>query len=423
MTPSAGAAPAPLDAELHLRLAGEHALREPGNGPQLPFDLRVRDTAEALVAVGALDRATAEAVVDAYDDALALRGRPTVTAHTRALPPPAAPRRAVVPRIALGTGPLKPAWGRLDVHYVILGDDATVMVVTAHEDVPGRLLANGTPQPPLTDDRGTTTVATVAPGPSPGGGYSATLVAAPPLHRDTAWIDVGPNRLDLVDPAPVTATVTVEDLPAATAARRHLRDRVADTLAPLGPVSDLATTVDTLVAVGALDPDDDAIAEAAQVAARGPRLHGTAPPPPREPLGEPWRSLFAGRGRSDGTAGAVALRAEIPDLDGDGSAARLYGLVTYADGFSLLGDVRGRGGAAVQPFLSPALQRGWTWWADDDAGGHYLGTALRGSPSVGSLRFFPPLDPRATVLRLCPTGLRRRAVVSVPVAPRAGGPA
>jgi hypothetical protein len=315
----------------------------------------------------------------------------------------------------------------------LLTDDATVITLGARESLPGTLTGRPLPSPSVADDRGTTTTGTVAGGrPQDRGGYAAELVTSTPLAPTTAWIELDGVRFPLHDPPTVATSVVTEDLDPRTAGERHVHRCLARRLTMMGPMDvHLPTVLRTLVAVGALAPDDTAHAEAAAVLAAGapgvapapsarPPRAGT-PAPPTAHLPQPWRSVLARRGRRDGRDGLIGLHAAVPDLDGDGSSATLTALLTGPGDFALLGDVVVRGHRPAAGWAPSFVGRAWSWWAEDDVGGHYLGTLGGGLYPVPSLRFVPSLTPGARRLRIVPTGRRRRAVVTVAVDGVGGG--
>ena len=65
-----------------------------------------------------------------------------------------------------------------------------------------------------------------------------------------------------------------------------------------------------------------------------------------------------------------------------------------------------------------------TWWAEDDRNNAYVAFEDRshgnGTLAEGQVTSLAPLDPKATVLRLLPTGSRWRGVIIVPLAALAG---
>jgi hypothetical protein len=421
------------DAELWLRRIGEEVLLlGPTGRSERPNEGRIRDAAEAVVAVGALDPPTADAVVRVYERALALRGRPTPAGFDPPARKTATPSPARPPRVAGIHVRVDRPWGELELRRALLTDDATVITVGAHEVRPGALTGRPLPSPSIADDRGTTTTGTVAGGrPHDRGGYAAELVTTTPLAPTTAWIELDGVRFALHDPPTAACTVVTEDLDPAAAGERHVRRCLARRLTTMGPMDvHLPTVLRTLVAVGALAPDGTAHAEVAAVLAAGaPGAHGGGPgraPRPGTPssspahLPEPWRSVLTRRGQRDGRDGLIGLDARIPDLDGDGSSADLTALLCGPGDFALLGDVVVRGHRPAAGWAPTFAGRAWTWWAEDDLGGHYLGTLGGGLYPVPSLRFVPSLAPAARELRILPTGRGRRAVVTVALDPVGG---
>jgi len=176
---------AELDAELHLRLAGERMLldsRDDGAGPwESPLDA----AGHALVAVGALPASTAQEIVDDYRLAQASRSGegPVFRRHRRMLAQQAALGVSAAPGRfrALSCGQeIEQPWGNLLVDYVVLSADATVLHATMRPSaalggrfgrvspaalrhgvrprgIVGHMTSAGVPsQLTLTDDQGTT---------------------------------------------------------------------------------------------------------------------------------------------------------------------------------------------------------------------------------------------------------------------------
>jgi hypothetical protein len=126
--------------------------------------------------------------------------------------------------------------------------------------------------------------------------------------------------------------------------------------------------------------------------------------------------------KGDGTSGTVAIGAVIDDLEG--FSIRIDSLASEPGSFSislaispgtpLLRHFPGMGG---EP--SPI-----TWWAEDDRMNAYVAFSDRGGggPDVaeGQVTSLAPLDPKATELRLLPTGIHSRAIVTVPLGALAG---
>jgi hypothetical protein len=420
-----------FDAELHLRLLGERMLigRSEGHYGRLP---QLSTAAQALVGVKAIDPNRAELVIDDYDLAAALRTgqlelyslrahRPGRGAHAVPL---AAPRIVPCDRV------IEKGAYTLHVRYVSLDDNATTVAATyrtkpAQPQRPRRrhgvaaiTMSGGgfgaggwPPQITVGDDRGTTVAADFS-----GGGsdleWRGHLRAHPPLAKDTAWIEVDGERIEL-DELPARGDVFVERLPDESPALRHLWSLVAAPDHFYGRPTDLEPAIEALMAVGALAPDDPALTDVRAVAAVvDPHEH----PPGARRIGrlpEPWRSLLARRGSTDGPSGTVAIGLVTPVFDGIAVAA--LGLESDEEGFEVEVEVTPDLGMH-HPFEDSGLGRTLTWWARDDRGNHYLGhvgdwggNEDRGQ---GDISFGPALDPRARRLELLPTAEASRAVIS-----------
>ncbi|HEX3874865.1 MAG TPA: hypothetical protein VHW26_12010 [Solirubrobacteraceae bacterium] len=433
-----------FDAELYLRLVGERALLARSTRGSDPWSSPLGAAAQALVAVAAIDDRSADDVLDAYALADGLRspephpgrrrlaGRP-VPAH--GTPAPLSPRRVVA-----CDRELQRSDGSLHVAYVSLGDDATRLGVSfrtpapaagrARRPVPprGRLPGRGPTigaaglHTTLTDDRGTTTKAHFS-----GGGdlhqWRGHLHGERPLDASTAWIEIDGQRIELGAGRP-PLEVRVERLPDQSPAIRHLWRLVT----PERPHLDasrtvqIQTTIDALVACGALSIDDPAIDEtraASEAIAHGPM--GSGPGAPRLP--RPWGSLLARRGNADGPAGTLVLGVVTPRFDGVSLAISV--LESRADDWVL--DVEAAPDLVMQrPFEHAVRRRTLAWWAVDNRGNDYLGQIGRwsggGDRGSGEIEFWPALDPASTQLILMPTAGTERAVIRVPLDwPRADG--
>ena len=442
---------AEFDAELHLRLAGESMLvehrGEDGGAWESPLDA----AAHALVAVGALPAATAQAIVLDYYLARSCRssGNPSFRRHRRMMTLHAA-------GVSAGAGPGSPGrfraltcgrlieqpWGQLLIDYVVLSADATVLHVTMRPppDIPGgrfprispaarrrgprphpmggHLIGPGVPgQLTLTDDRGTA----VSAGFSGGGSdteWTGQFEAQPGLGLDTAWLDVLGERIELVDEPGPGIEVWVEPVAEPDPGRRYLQARLAILLAAHEDAP-LDSTIDALVAAGALAAGDPAIAEARAVLQQhtrgGPGRRGGAA---GSRLAEPWRSLLAARGRAPrpGPDGRVMVGAATPPFDGLTVAV----LALRSTDEELTADVELSPGlphwhAGLSQVDEPML----AWWAVDDRGGYYLGQpgSWHSAPdrAGGQVEFWPTLDPTASRLDIMPTTVTQRAVIRVPL--------
>jgi len=131
-------------------------------------------------------------------------------------------------------------------------------------------------------------------------------------------------------------------------------------------------------------------------------------------LPEPWRSLLARFGRSNGPSRALLVAATTPMFDG--MQAAVHTVVSDATGFDVRAEVSpgvfAGGGFGTLPVA---------WWARDDRGNHYLGApnGWGGDPnhSEGTLRHWPALDPKAKLLELMPTASEHRAVIAISLEP------
>jgi hypothetical protein len=128
--------------------------------------------------------------------------------------------------------------------------------------------------------------------------------------------------------------------------------------------------------------------------------------------------LLARFSKADGPLGSVAIGSVIDDLEG--VSIRVDALTSEPESFSISlamspGDLllRHLPGADRDPPLI-------VWWAEDDRNNAYVAfeDSVQGRDTLaeGQLTSLAPLDPKATELRLLPTGSRRRGVITVPLA-------
>jgi hypothetical protein len=451
-----------FDAELYLRLTGERTLLDRGGNDGRPWDSPLAEAARALVAVGMMTADTAQAVLEDYLLALSYREDQHHRHHLmawRATRSPAAPHPGLA---ALRTVPcgrmIEQPWGQLVIKYVVLGGEVTTLHVTMRPAPPpptGQPARQAAGQPvrrparaaimsaragrargpgggtglgghtvgpglpgllALTDDRGTTMNAGFS-GSGDGTDWTGSFEADPPLARDTAWIEVLGERVELASEPGAGAEVWVEPLAEQDPARRYLWARLASVTGQHTPNA-IEATIDTLVAAGALAPDDPVIGQAQAVLAR--ISHSPGGPGSHAPLPEPWQSLLAGRSRGGGPAGPTGLAvvgAVTPPFEG--ITVAVLAVQSTEDEFSL--DVEVTPGVAHwHAFRGPVEEPILAWWAADDRGHHYLGQ--QGSwqasedRSGGQIEFTPALDPAASTLDIMPTGTSSRAVIRVPLA-------
>jgi hypothetical protein len=266
----------------------------------------------------------------------------------------------------------------------------------------------------LADDRGTK-VGTHFSGGGSDQEWRGHLHTDRPLARDTAWIEVDGERIELVD-APPVGQVVIEQLPDEPPALRHLWGLVAAPDHFHGPPTDLEPAIEALMAAGALDPDDPGLADVRAVASMiDPHQH---PPGARrlKRLPEPWRSLLARRGRMDGPTGTAAIGLVTPVFDGIMVSAT--SLESGEEGFEVEVEVA-PDVVMLDPFEDSGVRRTLAWWARDDRGNHYLGQvdgwSGRDGRGSGDISFSPALDPEARRLELLPTAETSRAVIAFPL--------
>jgi hypothetical protein len=432
---------AEFDAELHLRLTGEGLLvdhpGEDGGAWETPLDA----VAHALVAVGALPVATAQAIVDDYylarscrsgEDHSFRRHRRMAMMSAGAGPPGAGPAGLGRFRALTCGQEIEQPWGNLVIDYVVLSDDATVLHVTMRPSAAlggrfGRIspaalrvrpgprgkaghIGPGVPsQLTLTDDRGTSVTAGFSGGGSPTE-WTGEFEARPGLALDTRWIEVLGQRIELVDEPGPGIEVWAEPVAEQHPGRRYLYARLAMLLQAHGDAP-LDTTIGALVAAGALAADDPAITEARAVA-RQHAQGGSRRSAGR--LAEPWRSLLAGRGA--GPDGRVMVGAATPPFGG--MLVAVLAIRSTAEEFTA--DVEITPGVPHwHDGLTVVDEPMLVWWAADDRGGHYLGQpgGWHSAPdrAGGQIEFWPTLDPAATRLDIMPTTLTERAVIRIPL--------
>jgi hypothetical protein len=402
-----------FDAELYLRLSGEHLVlsgdttRQPG-----PWGSSLTETAAALVAVDCLDRERAALVVGEYEDALELRGRSRLPGRFRRRGrPPAAPRRDLKPSRVVTSGDVVdlPPWGLIRVDYVSLGERQTSVAISGSglSHHAGR----GHPQTVLiTDEQGNVEPADFSGGWS-NDGVRSHVVTHRPLPAGTAWIDIGTTRVVLASESHAP-TLTMEPVAAGSPAERHLWNRLTSGRhGPHGGFGEprIDVAVDALVASGTLAADDPVIDQVRSVMA------AFSGQPPAANLPEPWAALLSQALRGGGISGCTAIGLVTPPMDG--VILNLEAL-TVNEGVLEL-HVETSPGVGDGLHASPLDSTPISWWAEDDVGNRYLGSPSRwGSPgdiSEGTITYWPALDPSATRIRLTPTGAHERAVIDVPV--------
>jgi hypothetical protein len=427
-----------VDVEILLRRLGERQVRaaveEQPFGPWAP----VAVAAGALTALGRLDTGEAATLVAEYDAASACRrsqspGHVSVSYNPPAVPPaPAAPPRVVSVARRYATD-----WGRLDVHYAVLGQRTTELVVTLHLRPTRGLTAFGEPGLAgwtdgtliVADDRGGTTTAEW----SGADVHTAErrrgwLLTSAPLAADARWLDVGGRRIDLGPPAPPTAVRFTPDPPPPGAAGLLVRlgEEIARGLYPAERYrepdrSPVEVILETLIAAGELATDDPAVAQVRLLAAARLAPPGTPAPPG---LTEPWATLLGHPHHTDAPWAVRTLSGTVPAVNGLPFAlVAVTSTSAYAElrlvELAATGPVR----PAPPPLLDPSPYGGGsppgsdatTWTAVDDLRHHHQGTFVRhGTPGQRAyVMLQPALHPDAGELRLTATGPEGRADLTV----------
>jgi len=420
-----------FDAELYLRLLGEETLLGGEYRSRGPFGSRLTEAASALVAVGATSAKKAQAVIDDYTLAEALRGdgggpRGAMMGAQRS---GRRKGKALKPRRVVACDRLiETSEGTLRIRHVSLAEDSTRLAVTIRRD-PSRRRARprgrmamlgggmGHPEVTLVDDHGLSTPTSFS-----GGGsaheWEGHLTAHQPLPTDTAWIEIDGTRIELIEES-TPCEVSVEQLADQEPAHRYLWQRLAgpQRFGQL-PASELDAAIDALIAARVLAPDDPVIREVRAV-------HESLPQHPREPptggrtprLPQPWSALLARRGRDDGPEGVITVGVVTPVFEGH--SVGVMSLESDSEGFAVEVEVTGWSNQGP-PFGNTIRTSDLVWWAADDCGNQYLGE-LGGSSGgddhmEGTVNFWPALDPGAIRLDLMPTADTSHAVIRVPLA-------
>jgi hypothetical protein len=382
----------------------------------------------ALTAARTLDPETAQRVVDEYEMARALRQpqRGRMLMHRRSLAQ-GQRQRFSSERVAVCDRDFEHNNEQWTLERVLFGHDSTRLDLSgvgppgkrgnprrhsAMRSLPGGMASHPHPQTlALGDDQGTTATAYAGQSSWGGGSWEATYTSDMPLSPDTQWIEVDGFRVELPERQP-GPEVHVEDIEPMDPLRAVLSREILSTDRRQGGADTVEIASRALVATGALGEDDAMLVELRRIA----DAVDNATPVPGLP--EPWVSLLSRFSQGDGRSGALPIGAVIDDLEG--FSIRLDALFSEPGSFSislamspgtpLLRHFRGMG---VEP--SPI-----TWWAEDDRMNAYVAFSDRGGggPNLaeGQVTSLAPLDPKATQLRLLPTGTRTRAVVSVTLA-------
>jgi hypothetical protein len=390
--------------------------------------------AQALIAAGSLDEATANAVFDEYTVAFALRGgvepeealwcRRTLRKVDLSAP------RTVDGALAVG----RESEG-LVLHRLFLAEGVTELELSSTSPLSAGP-AEGTIRPPKPFQRRRTTPQRQRPQPPAvtvaddqrtavslsafdwsdlDPGWKATFHTNAQLSAVTAWLEIDGGRVELPPPGP-PPEVRTEAVPALVNPVEAMLYREALS-APCGSLQDGAA-VKALVATGSLLAEDPLLAEVEQVAKAVCKRRAVGGLP------EPWASLLRRVGKHDGPVGSLSIGAAVNS--GEGWSVRFDSLTSNERDFQVA--------VAVSPaavLRSPAdnnarLEQLCTspvaieWRAEDDIGNSYLAVGERhrhweGGVVGGELSFLSPIAPEAQVLNLIAMGQRERAVVAIPL--------
>jgi hypothetical protein len=341
---------------------------------------------------------------------------------------PAKGRRLSAQRVFVGKLELDVSEERATLERVVFGDDQTELDLSGvsssergHSRMAfrnpmlrrtmgraglahGRVLTVG-------DDRGTTATASAGHWGSSGRVWEAHFTTDVALSAATAWIEIDGVRLELPEPHPV-AEVRMEAVEPLDPVRAMLYGEILESGNMHGGEGSVDVAIETLVATGALRDDDPIVQEVERVGAAFVAGGATANLPP------PWAALMQRRSRSDGPVGVLPIGAAVESLEG--CSIRFDSLTSEETSFSIAVAVS-PGLPLMMHFPGFRLERSpIDWWAEDDRRNVYLLMAGGGSASddiaEGTIDSISPLDPKATELRLLPTGTNERAVVTIPLA-------
>jgi hypothetical protein len=408
---------------------------------------RLRNVADALVQVGAIDRGAADSVLDGLQTALAARSRidadwlvmrSLLVLHrpqpTRA---PAGPYLAVPIGVAVPAGPDS---GLIDVRLLTLVIGPRGALVYATGQVPEQSRRSehldpwplfGADQPSAADDRGNRYQIDEDTGMSDGDGrWDGILRLSPVPPPETRWLELTMSpgssaiRVDLAGPGENERAPS--RTPAGGPAQRLIDAEALDLLQrsvagedslPRHDLSGVADIVTALEAVGALDSARGAVGRLVTLAGRlglelPPALRAAAPP---GRLPAAWASVLANRHLRDGPRGAVPAAAVLPELDGTRFVlAGLRSHPAWADLYVMAW------GPQDEPRRFEDTTAPWSWSARDDQGRWHIATVS--SSSIFSdnhqhlqLHLVPPLHPQATSLEVMVAGPPGQATATVPL--------
>jgi hypothetical protein len=315
-----------FDAEGYLRAVGERW--EPGDHePGVLCNPVLAAAAAALVAVGAVTLARAQAIVADYCAAAPAPGADrsrlaaAPAAHDAASPPPDTSSSRVVPCDRVIDRP----WGRLTIDYVAFTAYATRLRVTlrpgqSHAREPGHRIPDQARRVTITDASGTAAVASFSGAFRRGDpAWRGRYEARPPLAAHTPWVALLGEQIQLTA-EPASSPAWAEPLPVQDPAIRHLWERVATLNDFHSPHLALDAAIAALAAAGAI-PAQSSAAGAARAALAVLRPGRTARAQPPGDLPGPWQSLLARWGQTGGPAATIPVGAITVICQEDGTTS------------------------------------------------------------------------------------------------------
>jgi hypothetical protein len=415
-------------AETYLRLLGERLLldRDQQHRRRSPLDL----PASALVFAGLIDSDRAARVIDDHTSALGVRS------GERGFPHFGPPKR----RRARGN--LEPRETIVLDREIAFADGLLLfrdMAITAggatlrfrwRSDAAGRsgvksrtfgsggqMFPWGATAPVIEDDDGNRPTVTSGGGGGSDSQWEGKLELHGALSPTTAWLQIEGTRIEL-DRRIAPSTTWVEPIAEQGTIERFLWRCLAVAEMPFGQTVDLAPAIEALKAAGVLTGEEALLSELEAVSTQMPGRHGQPRGVPPSNAGsaipESWRSLLSRSGRNDGPTWTIVLG--VLSAPFDGIQVAIHSISSNQYGFEAEFEV------SPNVLHSHALDElPVVWWGRDDRGNRHLGHPDGWSGSQesasGSMRFWPPLDPRATELQIVVSADQHQVVFAVPVTP------
>jgi hypothetical protein len=458
------------DAETYLRLRAEAELRRAQTLPPdddaddaddaaepEPAELtsenglhQLSAVAHVLAQTGAIGKAAADSVTQ--DLAAALFARARFDPHDLAdllEPHQGQPTRAPSgPYLAAPVGVTVPGGQgsgltEIQIFALVIAPDRALLTTAGRQRKPPRrrrshgwLPFDGSAEPTVTDDRGSSYRVHADSSSSDGdGNWTAMLSLSPVPQPGTRWLELTvtggspPVRVDLGSTsASASGAAAAEPVAAASPAERVVDAEAhrllhAALMDPYGDLSwydlsEIADIVAALDAVGALGTGRGRVGSLITLAGQ---FHVPIPPAltaVAQPAGLPdvWRSILDNRDRDDGPFALAPAAAVLPELGGTrfvlaGMRSGAGGAVLQALGWSL------PEGPRFSFFTDAAKQ--WSWTARDDRGRWHVATDGSGSSSDEhadmELEFVPALHPEARSLEVTVAGPSGQVSATVPL--------